>query len=43
MLRAMEAQFANVIDDSIGARVGARCWAAADPYVAYSVVLRRPE
>jgi hypothetical protein len=29
----MEAQFANVIDDRIGARVGMRCWAAADPYL----------
>ncbi|KAI9511254.1 armadillo-type protein [Russula earlei] len=33
LLRAMEAQFADVIDDRIGARVGARCWAAADPYL----------
>ncbi|KAH9991427.1 armadillo-type protein [Russula vinacea] len=32
LLRAMETQFADVIDDRIGARVGARCWAAADPY-----------
>jgi nucleolar protein 9 len=32
LLRALEAQFADVIDDRIGARVGARCWAAADPY-----------
>jgi nucleolar protein 9 len=30
--RALEAQFADIIDDRIGARVGARCWAAADPY-----------
>jgi len=29
----MEAQFADVIDDRVGARVGARCWAAADPYL----------
>jgi nucleolar protein 9 len=33
LLRAIEAQFADVIDDRIGARVGARCWAAADPYL----------
>ena len=33
LLRALEAQFADVIDDRIGARVGARCWAAADPYL----------
>ena len=33
LLRAMEAHFADVIDDRIGARVGARCWAAADPYL----------
>jgi len=32
LLRAMEAQFADVIDDRIGARVGLRCWAASDPY-----------
>ncbi|KAH9175142.1 ARM repeat-containing protein [Lactarius sanguifluus] len=33
LLRALEAHFADVIDDRIGARVGARCWAAADPYL----------
>jgi len=33
LLRALEAQFTDVIDDRIGARVGARCWAAADPYL----------
>jgi len=33
LLRAMEAQFADIIDDRIGARVGVRCWAAADPYL----------
>ena len=27
----MEAQFADVIDDRIGTRVGMLCWAAADP------------
>jgi nucleolar protein 9 len=32
LLRALEAQFADVIDDRIGAHVGARCWAAAEPY-----------
>ncbi|KAI0299719.1 ARM repeat-containing protein [Multifurca ochricompacta] len=32
LLRALEAQFADVIDNRIGTRVGARCWAAADPY-----------
>ena len=29
----MEAQFVDIIDDRIGARVGGRCWAAADPYL----------
>ncbi|KAH9991655.1 ARM repeat-containing protein [Russula compacta] len=33
LLRALEVQFADVIDDRIGVRVGARCWAAADPYL----------
>ncbi|KAH9059317.1 armadillo-type protein [Lactarius vividus] len=33
LLRALEAHFADVIDDRIGVRVGARCWAAADPYL----------
>jgi hypothetical protein len=33
LLRALEAHFADVIDDRIGSRVGARCWAAADPYL----------
>lgn len=33
LLRAMEAQFADIIDDRIGTRVGMRCWAAADPYL----------
>lgn len=33
LLRALEAQFADVIDDRIGSRVGERCWAAADPYL----------
>jgi hypothetical protein len=33
LLRALEAPFADVIDDRIGSRVGARCWAAADPYL----------
>lgn len=33
VLRALEVRFAEVIDDRIGARVGARCWAAADPYL----------
>ena len=41
LLRAMEPQFTDIIDDRIGARVGMRCWTAADPYlkvryVAYS-------
>ncbi|KAN0124268.1 hypothetical protein V8E52_001917, partial [Russula decolorans] len=29
--RAMEAQFADIFDDRIGARVGVCCWAAAEP------------
>ncbi len=33
LLRDIEAQFADIIDDHIGAGVGARCWAAADPYL----------
>ncbi|KAI9449636.1 hypothetical protein BJY52DRAFT_1359724 [Lactarius psammicola] len=33
LLRALEAHFADVIDDRIGSRVGARYWAAADPYL----------
>ncbi|KAF8270863.1 armadillo-type protein [Lactarius quietus] len=33
LLRTLEAHFADVIDDRIGTRVGARCWAAADPYL----------
>ena len=33
LLRTLEAHFADVIDDRIGVRVGARCWAAADPYL----------
>lgn len=33
LLRTIEAHFADVIDDRIGVRVGARCWAAADPYL----------
>jgi nucleolar protein 9 len=32
LLRALEAQFADIIDNRIGARVGACCWAAAEPY-----------
>ena len=46
LLRAMETQFADVIDDRIGARVGARCWAAADPYFKVCcvfLVVHRPE
>jgi hypothetical protein len=27
----MEAQFADIFDDRIGARVGVCCWAAAEP------------
>ena len=47
LLRALEAQFADVIDDRIGARVGARCWAAADPYLKVrraspSVLIKQP-
>ena len=38
----MEAQFADVIDDRIGARVDARCWAAADPYLKVCCVFRGP-
>ncbi|KAI0274347.1 armadillo-type protein [Russula aff. rugulosa BPL654] len=33
LLRAMEAQFVDIIDDRIGVRVGVRCWAVADPYL----------
>ncbi len=29
----MEAQLADVVNDRIGARAGAHCWAAADPYL----------
>ncbi|KAI9449635.1 ARM repeat-containing protein [Lactarius psammicola] len=49
LLRALEAHFADVIDDRIGSRVGARCWAAADPYLkeklarALLCYLRKPE
>jgi hypothetical protein len=32
-LRALETHFADVIDDRVSARVEARCWAAADPYL----------
>ena len=37
----MEAQFADVIDDRIGVRVAARCWAAADPYLKVRHVMHR--
>ncbi|KAI0260538.1 armadillo-type protein [Gloeopeniophorella convolvens] len=32
LLRALEARFADVVDDRVGARVGERCWAIADAY-----------
>ncbi|KAF8485307.1 hypothetical protein DFH94DRAFT_689665 [Russula ochroleuca] len=40
LLRAIEAQFADVTDDRIGARVGARCRAAADPCIKLYCVFR---
>jgi len=40
---AVEAQLADVIDDRIGARVGARSWAAADPYLKVRCIFLVPK